>query len=331
MALESNKKLLLLYILDVMKEYSDAEHQLTQSAIIEKVKKRFGMDAERKAIARNIDFLVDFGYDIVRGERGYYLAEREFDSSEIVYLVDSVYSSKAIPSKAVTELVRKLAGFSSRYERKAYKHLFKPEVEGGVNKQYFFNIDVLNNAIDKRHKVKFNYISYKFENGEVKEIKRNHIVSPFFMVNNNAKYYLVCNKDGKSTLSNYKIENIVDIEELEEDSVEVLAFAEKSGRFDENAYIADHIYMFGGEIVHAKIKLKNDRAISAVYEWFGKNTQITKDGDDLVAFIKADEQSIAYWAVQYAELVTVLSPVGVVGKIKSLIEELKNSYSIGLI
>lgn len=327
MALESNKKLLLLYILDVMKEYSDAEHQLTQSAIIEKVKKRFGMDAERKAIARNIDFLVDFGYDIVRGERGYYLAEREFDSSEIIYLVDSVYSSKAIPSKAVTELVRKLAGFSSRYERKAYKHLFKPEVEGGVNKQYFFNIDVLNNAIDKRHKVKFNYISYKFENGEVKEIKRNHIVSPFFMVNNNAKYYLVCNKDGKSTLSNYKIENIVDIEELEEDSVEVLAFAEKSGRFDENAYIADHIYMFGGEIVHAKIKLKNDRAISAVYEWFGKNTQITKDGDDLVAFIKADEQSIAYWAVQYAELVTVLSPVGVVGKIKSLIEELKNSYS----
>lgn len=327
MALESNKKLLLLYILDVMKEYSDAEHQLTQSAIIEKVKKRFGMDAERKAIARNIDFLVDFGYDIVRGERGYYLAEREFDSSEIIYLVDSVYSSKAIPSKAVTELVRKLAGFSSRYERKAYKHLFKPEVEGGVNKQYFFNIDVLNNAIDKRHKVKFNYISYKFENGEVKEIKRNHTVSPFFMVNNNAKYYLVCNKDGKSTLSNYKIENIVDIEELEEDSVEVLAFAEKSGRFDENAYIADHIYMFGGEIVHAKIKLKNDRAISAVYEWFGKNTQITKDGDDLVAFIKADEQSIAYWAVQYAELVTVLSPVGVVGKIKSLIEELKNSYS----
>ncbi len=326
MALESNKKLLLLYILDVMKEFSDAEHQLTQLAVIEKVKKRFGMDVERKAIARNIDFLIDFGYDIVRGERGYYLAEREFDSSEIIYLVDSVYSSKAIPSKAVTELVRKLAGFSSKYERKAYKHLFKPEVEGGVNKQYFFNIDVLNNAIDKRHKVKFNYISYKFENGEVKEIKKNHIVSPFFMVNNNAKYYLVCNKDGKNTLSNYKIENIVDIEELEEDSVEVLAFAEKSGRFDENAYIADHIYMFGGEIVHAKIKLKNDRAIGVVYEWFGKNTPITKEGDDLVAFIKADEQSIAYWAVQYAELVTILSPTSVVEKIKSLIEELKNSY-----
>lgn len=326
MALESNKKLLILYILDVLKEYSDAEHQLTQTVIIEKVKKRFGMESERKAIARNIDFLIDFGYDIVRGERGYYLAEREFDSSEIVYLVDSVFSSKAIPSKAVTELVRKLAGFSSRYERKAYKHLFKPEVEGGVNKQYFLNIDVLNNAIDKRHKVKFDYISYKFMRGEVVEVRKSHIVSPFFMVNNNAKYYLVCNKDGKSSLSNYKIENIVDVEELEDDSAEILSFAEKSGRFDENSYIADHIYMFGGEIVHAKIKLKSDRAIGVVYEWFGKNTPIAKEGDDLVAFIKADEQSIAYWAVQYAELVTVLSPNEVVEKIKQLIEELKHSY-----
>ena len=37
MATESNKKLLILYVLDVLKEYSDFEHQLTQADIIGKI------------------------------------------------------------------------------------------------------------------------------------------------------------------------------------------------------------------------------------------------------------------------------------------------------
>lgn len=326
MAIESNKKLLLLYVLDVLKEYSDAEHQLTQADIIEKIDKRFGMQSERKAISRNIDFLIDFGYDIVRGERGYYLLGREFDSSEITYLVDSVYSSKALPPNAVTEIVKKLAGFSSVYERKAFKHLFKPMVSGGVNKQYFFNIDVLNTAIEKCHKVRFNYLSNRSENGKVIEVKKNHLVSPYFMVNNNGKYYLVCNKDGKNTLSNYKIENIVDIVETDEEAISIQHFVDDDKKFDENAYINDHIYMFGGAVVNGKIELLCDRAIGAIYEWFGKNTTIASEGGKMVAYIKADEQSIAYWALQYAELVKVLSPLSVVTKIKTLIETLKNNY-----
>lgn len=327
MAIESNKKLLLLYVLDVLKEYSDAEHQLTQADIIEKIDKRFGMQSERKAISRNIDFLIDFGYDIVRGERGYYLLGREFDSSEITYLVDSVYSSKALPPNAVTEIVKKLAGFSSVYERKAFKHLFKPMVSGGVNKQYFFNIDVLNTAIEKCHKVRFNYLSNRSENGKVIEVKKNHLVSPYFMVNNNGKYYLVCNKDGKNTLSNYKIENIVDIVETDEEAISIQHFVDDDKKFDENAYINDHIYMFGGAVVNGKIELLNDRAIGAIYEWFGKNTTIASEEGKMVAYIKADEQSIAYWALQYAELVKVLSPLSVVTKIKTLIETLKNNYN----
>lgn len=326
MATESNKKLLILYVLDVLKEYSDFEHQLTQADIIGKIEGIYGMRCERKAISRNIDFLVDYGYDIVRGDYGYFLLEREFDSSEIVYLVDSVFSSRALPSASATEIVKKLAGFSSVYERKAYKHLFKPNTGEKVNKQYFFNIDVLNSAIDKKKRVKFNYLSYTFNNGRVEEVKKEHVVNPYFMVNNNAKYYLVCNKVGKDTISNYKIENIVDIEELDERCVPITNFVGGGRRFSEAEYIADHIYMFGGEIVNSKIQLKNDRAIGVVYEWFGTDTSIIKDGDMLIANVKADEQSIAYWALQYAELVKVLSPESVVNKIKGLVQELKASY-----
>ena len=105
MAIDSCKKLLLLYVLDCLKEESDFEHQLTQADIIRYIKRKWGMDSERKAIARNVEFLTDYGYDIVKGEKGYYLAEREFDSSEITYLVDSVFSNRSIPIKNAQNIV----------------------------------------------------------------------------------------------------------------------------------------------------------------------------------------------------------------------------------
>ncbi len=326
MASDSNKKLLILYILDVLKEYSDFEHQLTQGQIINYIYKRFGMECERKAVSRNIDFLMDYGYDIVKGERGCYLAEREFDSSEIVFLVDSVFSNKSLPNASVQNLVKKLAGFSSVYERKTYKHLFKPAERGGENIQYFLNIELLNSAIDKKKKVKFNYVSYEGKNGNVVLIKKEHIVSPYFMVNNNGKYYLVCNKDGKPNVSNYKIENIVDIVELDQDIEPINSFEDVNGEFSEINYINSHIYMFGGKVVNSKIELLNNRAIGVVYEWFGKNTTINCVNGVYVANVKSDEQALCYWALQYAELVKVVSPESLKQKIAGIVKSLSDNY-----
>ena len=58
------KKLYILYILNVLKKYSDYEHRLTQKDIISHIRTDYGVECERKAIARNIGDLIDFGYDI---------------------------------------------------------------------------------------------------------------------------------------------------------------------------------------------------------------------------------------------------------------------------
>lgn len=328
MAVESNKKLLLLYVLDCLKEESDFEHQLTQGQIINAIKSKWGMDSERKAIARNIEFLIDYGYDIVKGEKGYYLAEREFDSSEITYLVDSVFSNKSIPTKNAQSIVKKLAGFSSKYERKAYKHLYKPFDGSMGNRQFFFSIDVLSRAIDLRKKVSFNYLAYKMEDGKIVTAKKQHTVSPYFMVNSRGKYYLVCNKDEKDSLSNYKIENIVDIVMSDEDVRQITTISGYEKGIDELNYINEHIYMFGGDIVNSHIKLLNDRAISAVYEWFGESTRIIYTGGEYFALVKSDEQALCYWALQYGELVKVVKPESLVQKIKERVKALKDIYDV---
>ena len=328
MAIESNKKLLLLYILDCLKEESDFEHQLTQGQIIKGIANKWGMSCERKAVARNIELLIDFGYDIVKGEKGCYLAEREFDSSEIIFLVDSVFSNKSIPTKNAQSIVRKLAGFSSKYERKVYKHLYKPFDGSMGNKQFFFNIDVLSRAIDSKKKVTFNYLSYKMVDGKIEASKKNHTVSPYFMVNSRGKYYLVCNKDEKNSLSNYKIENIVDIVMTDSDIRQITTISGCEKGIDEINYINEHIYMFGGEIVNSHIKLLNDRAISTVYEWFGESTRIIYTNGEYFALVKSDEQALCYWALQYGEMVKVVKPQGLVEKIKERISSLMNIYGV---
>lgn len=328
MGLESNKKLFLLYILDVLKEFSDENHLLTQTEIIKLINSRYGAVIERKAVSRNIDFLIEYGYDISKETKGYYLVEREFDGSEITFLIDSVFSNKAIPSKNATELVKKLASFSSKYERKSYKHIYKI-VDSSVdeNKQYFYNIDLLSRAIDNKKQISFVYVSYKNEGGKIVKTAKEHIVNPYFMVNNNGKYYLVCNKDGYPNLANYKIENIENAKMLEVNAISERFIEGCENGINKESYIKEHPYMFNDEIVPVEFEIEDSKGISAIYEWFGKDTRIDKNVDGkLVARVKANKQAIILLAVQYGEYVKLVSPDDVRKKICDYIEMLKNKY-----
>ena len=48
------KKMLILYIMDILWKYSDAEHTLTYNDIIRILDEKYNMVAERKAVRRNL-------------------------------------------------------------------------------------------------------------------------------------------------------------------------------------------------------------------------------------------------------------------------------------
>ena len=61
------KKVLILRILEILTEYSDANHKLRQGEIISLLKTVYGIECERKAVARNVEFLQDAGCDLIQG------------------------------------------------------------------------------------------------------------------------------------------------------------------------------------------------------------------------------------------------------------------------
>ena len=142
MYVKQPKKLLILNILDILRKYSDADHRLSLTQIAEILKSpEYDMEADRKAIRRNILDLIDFGYDIQYKETprtmpnqktgeseetmilsGFYLI-RDFMDSELRLLIDSLLFSKHLPYNQCKELVEKIEGLSSKHFKAHVEHI----------------------------------------------------------------------------------------------------------------------------------------------------------------------------------------------------------------
>ena len=67
------KKLALIRIWQILKEYSDYDHPLTQDDIARHLENDYGIVFERKAISRNISLLKEAGIEIESRRAGSYL------------------------------------------------------------------------------------------------------------------------------------------------------------------------------------------------------------------------------------------------------------------
>lgn len=59
-----HKKTTIVSILNILKQYTDENHRLSQKEIAEILEREYGMRVDRKAIKRNLSSLIDAGYDI---------------------------------------------------------------------------------------------------------------------------------------------------------------------------------------------------------------------------------------------------------------------------
>lgn len=324
----SEKKSSLLYILKILQENTDENHTLTYADIGERLYSGFGIEIERKTIASSIDILSEHGYDIVKcGKKGLYLGERDYEDGELLFLIDAIYSSNSMPTKYAKDLVLKLTQNYSRFKKKKFNHLEK--FDDGTktdNKQIFYTIEVLNDAIEQKKKVEFQYGAYDTNKRlKLKGDGKVYKINPYFMVNNRGKYYLVCNYDKYDDISNYKIECIANIKVLDED-VKPIELASGKEKFSIKDYMKEHVYMVSGKTIEAAVKIENEDRVNDFVDWFGKDVYFSKENGFVVANLKVNEEALVYWSLQYGEHVEILKPLETREKIKSIIENMLKKY-----
>lgn len=161
------KKLLILNILEILKQYTDEAHRLSQKEIADFLKNEYMMPVERKAVKRNLSNLIEYGYPIEYRETvrmmpnkktgtleenhiysDFYFA-RDFSEAELRLLIDSLLFSKHIPNSHCRQLIQKLENLSSRYFKAKTKHICTLPPNHLENKQLFYTVDILDEAIEK--------------------------------------------------------------------------------------------------------------------------------------------------------------------------------------
>ena len=326
-AVKNPKKMLNIYILEVLKKYSDCEHHLKQQDIIDYIKKDYDVIAERKAISINISRLMEIGYDIVH-QNGYYLRERDFDDSELRLLIDSVLFSKNIPINQAKDLIEKLQGLSSKYFSLKVKHVSNLNaMEHTSNKQFFYNIELLDEAIENGNQVEFMYNKY----GEDKKLhprkKDKTLFNPYQMVASNGKYYVIGNVDKYSQASYYRLDKISDIVILNTSVKPMNKVDGLENGLNLPRHMAEHIYMFSGKSEKVVFKIAKSR-LDDVVDWFGTEFKIRKKEDDnYIISVDVNTNAMYYWALQYGQYAEIVSPVDLREKLKETISKMYDRYN----
>ena len=322
-----SKKMVNIYILEVLKKYSDENHHLRQQDIIDYIKKDFGLDVERKAVSVNISRLNEFGYTINK-DNGYYLSEREFDDSELRLLIDSVLFSKNIPTSQANDLIKKLESLSSQYFHSRVKHVASlSHMEHTGNKQFFYSIELLDEAIEKQCQVQFYYDKY----GEDKKLhhrkKDKTLFNPYQMVASNGRYYVIGNVDKYEDASYYRLDKISEMQVLSTPVKSPSKVVGLENLLNLSKHMAEHIYMFSGKSTRVRFKINKSR-LDDVIDWFGKEFKIIDKSEEYYTIlVDVNVRAMYYWALQYGQYAEVLSPLELREDLKNTIKDMYNRYT----
>ena len=321
-----NKKMLNMLILEILREYTDEDHFLTQQEIVKLLDKNYGMECDRRSVKNNILCLQELGYDISM-EKGYRLLSREFDDAELRILIDCVLFSKSISTKHSKVLIEKLRGLASKHFNAKVNHISNlPELRRTENKQTIYSLDAINDAISAKKKISFTYnnVGMDFRLHPVDD--RIRIASPYQVVANNGRFYLICNYDNYNNVIHVRIDKMTDVKVLDDKARPMRELKELSGGLNLPKHMAEHIYMFSGPSVTVKLKAPMS-SFPELVDWFGKDFRIIeKDGEYITIRLSCNETAIRFWALQFGPYVEVLEPEGLRNQIRDDIEGMYKKY-----
>ncbi len=320
------KKMLNMLILDILKEYSDSDHRLLQQDIINLLESNYGISCERRAVKNNIVSLRDMGYDISEG-KGYYLRTRDFTDAELRLLIDGVFTSGAITDKEAHQLVKKLEKYSNRFFKAHVSHIHSTSSGKNAENQNVMNsIAAIDVAISKGKKISFSYLQYGIDFKLHPKRSIRYVVSPYQMISNKGKYYLVGNYDEYDDISHYRLDRITDVEILNENRKPMKTIKGLENGLSISEYIAEHVYMYSGDSIRIKLRT-SENLMDSLVDSFGKDFRVSfGEDDDIVVSLKCNPDAFFYWAMQYGQNIEVLEPKSMRDRIKQASQEIYKKY-----
>lgn len=334
MARQGNQKLKLIYILDILKKYSDEENPLNASDIsvyLEKV----GITAERKAIYDDIEQLLVYGCDIIKAttpKKGWFIGDREFEIPEIYLLSDAVRSANFISAKKTRELLQKLNSMLSVNQAKRRENgVYFAATEKTGNEEIYYNIDEISRAIETKRQIHIKYSQRWFNpNREVERNTKEMVINPYALCWQDDHYYLVGNHAKYDNLIHLRLDRISSAHTLDTPARHFSEVSDYTEFFD----VADYTYklfsMYGGEMADVELCC-NKKITEQVLDRFGEDIFITHVTEDefRIKVKAALSQALVTWIINYGEDLKVLKPENLKTMIVKRAQQVLKNYKNG--
>ena len=294
-------------MLKYLYENTDENHPVSTPELV-KIFQAEDAHASRKTVKDDIDVLVGEGFDIVTvrsTQNSFFLANRKFEIPEIKLLIDAVSSSRFINREKSSVLVEKLTGMVSKAQaEKIRRHLYTADRVKADNRQIYYTVDAITDAINEGKKICFQYFEYS--GNKEKRLRRNgalYFVSPYALVWDDNHYYMLGFSDDRYRMVNYRVDRMCSTEMTEEAAVPMPA------GFDMEEYVQHQFRMFAGEEVEVVLECRNDM-MKYIVDQFGEDVE-TWPASEKTFFAKvsvADSPTFYGWVFPFEGKVKIAKP-----------------------
>lgn len=303
------KKLALIRIWQILKDYSDYDHPLTQEDIAKHLENEYGIVIERKAISRNLSLLKEAGIEIESRRAGSYLECREFEDSELHMLIDGVLSSKHITAKHSKDLIDRLCGLSNKYFRASVRHIHSVNDWSKTdNHALFYNIELVDTAIEQKLRIAYDYNKIGLD----KKLHKSsfQVVSPYQLILHNQRYYLMAYSEYWGNMVFHRLDRITNMKLTEKKATDLQTIPGYKNGIDYKKLSSAMPYMFSDEPERIDF-IADVGIVDQIIDWFGNDIRIAQNSENenqVKVSVVASPNAMEHWAMQYINYVEVTAP-----------------------
>lgn len=336
-----NKRMLGIFIIDILSSYASKKKPMTQSEIIDKLDKKYQARCTRSTLATHIgifqslEFQNTFGCTVKCDKRGagYYL-ERDISDGELGLLIDSVMSIRSLSKADTKKLIEKLIAIGSEYFKKRANNYTKADMKEKMphlhshNEETLNNMAVINEAMIDGKKISFIYNQIVL--GSKKEIllepksTERYLVNPYRMTLYGGRLYLICNTEPYENISTYRVDKMTGVME---ETASIKPWRDIDKGYNPPRTMVESLHMFSSDSTDIEFWIE-DHCLKDVVDWFGwDNFEIwSQKNKKLLIRVKCSETAMQFWALSYGEYIEIIKPKRLRDKIRNVAQEIHKNH-----
>lgn len=275
-----------------------------------------------------------------------------FSYEELDKIIEAINLSDALDEKTAKKLIKKIKEeLGTIYYEEKSSSVSKIEPERIVDNEYYRkNIKTVEAAIENGVRIAFYYNGINDEGKLERESLSKEVVSPYYLVANNGKYYVVACKDSFMGKNYKKVMSIWRVDLM----TELRIFTDNSNKENERItnknevhglpqkwsddFHFSHLNMASDEPIEITLKVlelprvddishSDKYSLTFLFDTFGSRYKVKKTKDDeAIVTVSCSPSEMINWALHYSDRVEVLEPDIVRLEIRERVKNLSKIY-----